>query len=71
MCETWQGKANRIIAKLSLQAYKTANPKPNRKAKSYRIPDLAADLVECLAKDDEERAKALFLSYDGLKAIEK
>ena len=71
MCETWQGKANRIISILSLHAFKEANPKPNRKAKFYRMPDLASELVECLNTDDEIRAKALFLSYDGLKAIKK
>lgn len=71
MTETWQGKAHRIIGKLSLRAYKQANPKPNRQAKAYGIPQLAADLVDCLNRNDEVGAKLLFLSYDDLKAIEK
>lgn len=65
----WREKANYMIAKLSLGAYKRENPVPGKKHKPYAIPELAADLVVCLDDNDEVRAKSLFLSYDGLKAL--
>jgi hypothetical protein len=70
----WRDKAERIIGTLSQQAYHDANaPKHGRPWRKrhvpYSIPQLAKDLVECLNTNDEERAKALFLSYDGMKVI--
>ncbi len=68
----WREKANRLIANLSMMAYREANYRNGKKLKRhvpYSIPALASQLVECLNKNDEHQAKALFLSYDGLNAI--
>lgn len=70
----WRDKAERLIGTLSQQAYHDANaPKHGRLWRKrhvpYSVPQLAKDLVECLNTNDEHRAKALFLSYDGMKAI--
>jgi len=65
----WIDKAERLIASLSLDAYRTANPIPRKRHKPYTIPPLARELVECIGTNDEHRAKRLFLSYDGLNAI--
>lgn len=66
---TWQDKAHRLIGNLCHESYKQTNPVPGRKHKDYHVPELAKQLIECLNTDDEHRAKALFLSYDGLNAI--
>jgi hypothetical protein len=66
----WAEKAHRIIGRLCLDSYRQSNPKPGRKHVPYVVPALAQDLVDCLNKDDEVRAKCLFLSYEGMKAIE-
>lgn len=65
----WAEKANRIISKLCLQAYREANPIKRKKHRPYVVPSLAQELVECLDTDDELRAKRLFLSYEGIKAV--
>lgn len=68
--DAWRGKAEKIIAELSRQSYEQANRLPSgqlrKKHVPYSTPTMAQDLVECLNTHDEERAKALFLSYDGL-----
>lgn len=71
----WEAKAHRIIYKLCEESYKQTNFKKNgrryKKRRAYAVPELAQKLVECLGNPDEseERAKALFLSYDGIKAL--
>ncbi len=68
----WKEKANRLISNLSHQAWKEANFRNGKQLKRYvpyTIPPLARELVECLDTDNEERAKALFMTYDGLAAI--
>ena len=61
----WKDKASQVIAEMSMAAYLAANTRPNggryRKHRQYRIPDDARMLVECLARDDEEAAKAYFI----------
>lgn len=70
----WREKAHRIITTLAEREYRRTNfrrdGKPYAKHRPYSLPDLARDLVACLDTDDEHRAKALFLSYDGLAALE-
>jgi hypothetical protein len=62
---TWQDKANRLIADASFDAYTKAN-KGRKRHVPYSIPQYAEDLVECLAFNDEERAKAIFIRHaDG------
>lgn len=69
----WEVKANKIISSVCFAAWKEANTKPNgqryAKHRPYSVPDLAASLVSCLATQDEVGAKAIFLSYDGLRAL--
>jgi hypothetical protein len=64
----WKLKANRIIARLCLEAYRAANA-GKRKHVPYVVPGLAHELVRCLGRNDELGAKALFLTYEGLAAI--
>jgi hypothetical protein len=60
----WRTKCHEIIYKLSEASYRQANYLPNgRKRKRhvpYTVPALAEELVDCLYKDDEHRAKSLF-----------
>jgi hypothetical protein len=69
----WRIKADRLIFKLSRQSHQQAQRRPGggsyKRHHPYAVPDLARQLVECLNTNDEHRAKALFLSYDGMKAI--
>ena len=57
---TWQDKANKIIADYSFQAWLN-----NKKKGGYTIPEVAKELVNALATNDEEKAKAIFL-YGGI-----
>jgi hypothetical protein len=61
----WRTKAERIIAGLSLAAYTEANTSPlGRKYKKhhpYTIPRIAEELVICLNKNNEVRAKQIFM----------
>lgn len=63
--ESWQEKAHRIIAALSRESWAKVNILKNgrqrKKHVPYTIPEAAADLVECLKTNDEERAKAMFV----------
>ena len=64
---TWEDKAHRLISAMCLTAYQKANPKPlygKKKAKPYQVPALAQTLVECLNTNNEEKAKAIFLTYN-------
>lgn len=69
----WEQKAHRIIQNLCRESYNQSNTsasgKKYKKHRPYSVPELAEDLIECLANQDEERAKALFLSYDGMKSL--
>lgn len=67
--DAWEAKAHRIISHLAKKAHEDANPKRGKKHKPYRLPDLACALVTALGDNDENKAKALFLSYEGLKSV--
>ena len=61
----WQDKINEAIAEQCLMAYREANPKikHGQKAKPYRVPELAAAMVQALNQDDETEGKRLLLIY--------
>lgn len=62
---TWKDKANRIIAALSLEAYKAKNL-GKKKHEPYTIPETASALIDCLNRDDERAAKSLMMyDYDA------
>lgn len=69
--DIWREKANKLIEKMSFDAYKKANILPSgqkrKKHVPYSIPFHAEQLVECLKDNDEERAKAIFhlLTIEG------
>lgn len=69
----WRHKAERLIARLARQSFEQANMMRNGKLRKrhvpYALPALAEALVKCLDRNDEERAKALFLTHEGLEAV--
>ena len=71
--KAWRDKAQRLIANACMAEWKKANIIPSGKKRKhhvpYCIPKFAQALVECLNDNDEERAKALFLSYDGMRLL--
>lgn len=66
---SWEDKAHRLIALLCRASYKQANARPRKKHRPYSVPETAQELIACLDTRDEKRAKAIFLSYEGLLAI--
>ena len=63
---TWRDKAEKEIEAMSMAAYREANfckrtGKRYKEHRQYAIPILAQELVDCLEKNDEERAKAIFI----------
>jgi hypothetical protein len=58
----WQEKAKRIIADECAASYRAAN-KGRKRHVAYRVPEIAAALIEALNKDDEHEAKRLFLVH--------
>lgn len=63
--ETWKDKAKGMIqAEAKTQFIKAGNKYPvclsKRKHKPYALPIWCNELVECLANDNEEKAKAIF-----------
>lgn len=62
---TWQDKVHARIAALCLASYLKANTRKDGKRYArhvpYSVPEEAQALVECLGKDDEERAKSIML----------
>jgi hypothetical protein len=67
--KAWQEKAHRLIYNLCKTSYQQANYKKSKKHIPYSVPELAQELIDCLNTEDEVRAKDIFLSYEGLKAI--
>jgi hypothetical protein len=61
----WKDKAHKIIGGLCRESYLKANKLPNgqlrKKHVPYSVPQEAMELVDCLNKNDEERAKQLFM----------
>lgn len=59
----WQDRAHQMIAEAAKEAYlKAGNKWPanlNKKHKPYTLPKWCDELVECMKRDDEERAKAI------------
>ena len=68
----WEEKANRLINNACRASYLRANTSPTGRKYArhvqYTVPELAEHLIDCLNRGDEEKAKALFLTYDGIKA---
>jgi hypothetical protein len=59
---SWYTKAHRIIAELSQAAYRAAGNGSHRKRHvPYSVPETAEMLIDCLNRDDEERAKVIFI----------
>lgn len=62
---SWRDKANREIAKLCLASWRQANVKADgtirKRHVPYAVPELAQTLVDCLKRDDEQTAKAIFV----------
>lgn len=58
---TWQAKVRDKIGELSLKSYRDANTPKGKRHKPYNLPDTVVDLVDCLNKNDEERAKAILI----------
>lgn len=70
----WQEKAHRLIGNVCRNSYEHAQiskltGKRYKKHVPYSVPSFAQDLIDCLNTGNEERAKALFLSYEGMKAL--
>lgn len=66
----WRDKANSLIARMCRESYLKTNTKKGgglyKKHRPYVVPEAADRLVDCLGRDDEEGAKALFLyNYDA------
>ena len=63
--KTWQDKAHRIIGILCYESFIKANTRKHgglyKKHKPYSVPDIANELVVCLANDDEKTAKTIFM----------
>jgi hypothetical protein len=71
---SWHDKANKVILKASMDAWRAVNIKPNgrryKKHRPYTTPQFVDDLVDCLGTNDEERAKAIMLyNYDCQKTL--
>jgi hypothetical protein len=62
--DSWQDKACSIIAKAAWQGYIKANFRNGKKYKRHRpysLPVYADELVDCLNRNAEEQAKAIFI----------
>lgn len=61
----WREKANREIERLCRESYLHMNQYSDgtmrRKHVPYSVPAIAKALVDCLNRDDEETAKAIFV----------
>ena len=66
MNEAWKEKTHRVIQRLSVKSYNQSNIKKNgkryKKHRPYSIPEDAQELIECLATNNEEQAKYIFLT---------
>ena len=65
----WEVKAHALVAMLCRASFEAQNRLPNgklrKKHRPYSVPETAQRLIECLNRNDEETAKALFLfNYD-------
>ena len=66
MSKAWEDKANKVIQRLCKESRDSTNTRKDGKQykqhKSYSIPEDAEELIECLATDNEEQAKYIFLT---------
>lgn len=73
MDEPWRNMARYFIGEMCYSSWRKSNIMKNGKRRMrhvpYSVPDLAADLVECLDKNDEHKAKAIFLGYDCMELL--
>ena len=71
--ERWKHKAHRLIHNACTIEYLSANTtkagKKYWKHIPYIVPEIAENLIDFLNTDNEERAKAIFLGYDGMKLM--
>ena len=71
----WRNKANVLIGALCFESYRAANTtlggKVRKRRVPYSVPELAKDLIECLNTNDEEQAKAIFLSEDCMRVLKE
>ena len=68
--KTWQDKAHRLVANAAREEWYKANFRNGKQLKKhhpYTLPDWAESLVGCMGRDEEESAKAIFLSYEGMR----
>jgi len=58
---SWRAKVERVIGKLSAQAYRATNTSPSgskyKRHHPYRIPEEAQELVACLGDRDQVRGE--------------
>lgn len=59
----WRALAQHIIGQECMAAYLAANTPRKRSHQPYRVPTIAAAIVEALNRDDEHEAKRLFLLW--------
>lgn len=69
----WRDKAHRLIGNMCRVSYLRVNTKKGgglyKKHRAYSVPEAAEELIDCLGREDEAGAKALFLfSYDCQRA---
>jgi hypothetical protein len=68
----WRAKAHKIIAAECLASYLQSNTPRRKRHRPYAVPALAAMLVDCLNRNDEHAAKAIYqriaLGLPGLAA---
>ena len=61
----WKEKANREIFRMCAESHRHMNQYSDgtwrKRHAPYSVPWLAEELIDCLNKDDEHRAKAAFI----------
>ena len=63
MDASWRKRAHDVIAQLCFDSWRQANTLRNGRLRKrhvqYRVPAQAANLIDCLGDNDEERAKSI------------
>ena len=69
----WRNKAHKIINSLCRQSYLKENQLNNGKLRKkhvpYSVPEEAKELIDCLNRNDEEKAKEMFLNNYRISKI--
>ena len=71
--QPWVKKANALVYALCQKSYMQANYKNGKKYKKhvpYSVPQEAQDLLDCIQRDDEEGAKAMFLYNYAIEKLD-